>query len=308
MKVSLIATVKNEAENIDKFFESILNQEVPPDEIIVTEAGSFDETYNKLISWTKKIPSLIIIQIGNKNRSIGRNIAIRKASNKIIAMSDFGCILSPQWLREITKSFEDPGIEIVSGFYIYERIDILSEAISFFTHPSIKEIDALNFIPSARSMAIRKYCLEGVGGFPEQFSNNEDTIFGYRLRNKGYKFCFNPAAQVIWNPENNIFQFIKKLFNYSKGDGESTIGSDIYQKKIFLYFTFIILTSLFVLNNYFVVLFILFTLYFIVKTFRFAYNKIQQVYPALLAVLLKPLMDITSILGYIYGRLKVLFN
>jgi glycosyltransferase involved in cell wall biosynthesis len=165
--VSLVSTVKNEADNIDSFFESILKQDLFPDEIIITEAGSSDDTYKKLLNWSEKISTLKVVQIGLKNRSIGRNIAIDMAKNDIIALTDFGCTLLPGWLREITKPFENPEEEVVSGFYVNNSKDILAKAISYFTHPLIEEIDKEYFLPSGRSMAFRKYCWKGIGGFPE---------------------------------------------------------------------------------------------------------------------------------------------
>jgi cellulose synthase/poly-beta-1,6-N-acetylglucosamine synthase-like glycosyltransferase len=44
VKVSLIATAYNEAENIQSWIDSIFNQTRLPDEIIVTDAGSSDNT------------------------------------------------------------------------------------------------------------------------------------------------------------------------------------------------------------------------------------------------------------------------
>ena len=44
MKVSLIATVLNEAATITALFDSILAQTRPPDEVVVVDGGSADET------------------------------------------------------------------------------------------------------------------------------------------------------------------------------------------------------------------------------------------------------------------------
>ena len=48
MKISLISTVLNEEQTIDKFLDSILNQSVKPDEVVITDGGSRDKTLLKI--------------------------------------------------------------------------------------------------------------------------------------------------------------------------------------------------------------------------------------------------------------------
>ncbi len=44
MKVSLIATVKNEGENLRNLLDSILDQTLLPDEVVICDGGSTDNT------------------------------------------------------------------------------------------------------------------------------------------------------------------------------------------------------------------------------------------------------------------------
>ena len=44
MKVSIVATVKNEGEALRPLLDSILDQTRPPDEVVICDGGSTDDT------------------------------------------------------------------------------------------------------------------------------------------------------------------------------------------------------------------------------------------------------------------------
>src|SRR3989338_2419096 len=101
MKTTFIATVFNEEKTIEEFLSSISKQSVLPDEVIIVDGGSTDSTASVISNLksqisNKRIKFKLIIKKGN--RSVGRNEAIKNASNEIIVCSDAGCILDKNWL------------------------------------------------------------------------------------------------------------------------------------------------------------------------------------------------------------------
>ena len=96
MKVSVCITIFNEPqESVNKLLSALNNQTLKPDEIIVIDAKDYN----------------------NCSRSKGRNIAIKKAKNGIIATTDAGCIPHKDWLQKLTDPFKNENIDVVSGFY-----------------------------------------------------------------------------------------------------------------------------------------------------------------------------------------------
>src|SRR5579884_494851 len=112
MKYTFVATVLNEEDMIREFIDSILNQSQKPDEIIIVDGGSSDQTVN-LIEKYKNIK--LVSKPGN--RSIGRNEGIRISKGDIILVSDGGCLLDKNWAKNITKPFTDKKVDVVSGYY-----------------------------------------------------------------------------------------------------------------------------------------------------------------------------------------------
>ena len=48
MKTALISTILNEENTIDDFLNSILNQSILPDEVIIVDGGSSDKTLTRI--------------------------------------------------------------------------------------------------------------------------------------------------------------------------------------------------------------------------------------------------------------------
>src|SRR4051794_18303940 len=99
MKVSLIFTLLNEASTIQRLLNSINAQTRQPDEIVIVDAGSSDSTVNIIDTWSAStaLPVQLILVPG-ANISRGRNVAIERASNDVIAVTDGGCALKDDWL------------------------------------------------------------------------------------------------------------------------------------------------------------------------------------------------------------------
>jgi glycosyltransferase involved in cell wall biosynthesis len=117
MKVSIVITVLNEEKAIKGLLDSLARQTKKPDEIVFVDGGSADRTIQLIKAWAKKRRGAKILVKKGTTIAQGRNIGIKAAKNKIIAMTDAGCVAHPDWLEKITKPFKDPSVGIVAGFY-----------------------------------------------------------------------------------------------------------------------------------------------------------------------------------------------
>jgi glycosyltransferase involved in cell wall biosynthesis len=221
MKVTFITTIYNEEDTIDAFLASLSKQTKLPDEIIITDAGSQDETVSKLKQFQKKskVPVKIIIKHGN--RSIGRNQAIKHASGQIITCSDAGCILDRNWLKSIIKPFTDENIDVVSGFYLAKTENIFQKCLAAYTCVMPDKVDKDNFLPSSRSIAFRKSAWKEIGGYPEELNTCEDLIFATKLKKAGCNFIFAENAIVYWPQRKNLRHAFQQFFSYAVGDGQA---------------------------------------------------------------------------------------
>ncbi len=219
MKASFITTILNEEKFIDSFLDSVAKQTKKPEEVIIVDAGSQDETIEKIKQWQKKLPIRLIIKPGF-NRSQGRNLAIKKAKNKIIAVSDAGCILNPNWLKEITSPLKKKGISVVAGNYQPIAKTPFQKCLAFYTCADLYQKNKNRFLPSSRSLAFKKTAWEKVGGYPKNLNYCEDLIFDQKLKKAKFSFYFAPKAIVYWPQRKTPKQAFKQFYNYAFGDGQ----------------------------------------------------------------------------------------
>ncbi|MDD5073730.1 MAG: glycosyltransferase [Candidatus Shapirobacteria bacterium] len=219
MKASFIATIFNEETSIDSFLASIEKQAVSPEEIVLVDAGSKDRTVKKIKRWQKKLPIKVIIRPG-ANRSQGRNIALKRAKNKIVAISDAGCLLDPNWLKEITAPLKKKNIFVVAGNYQPVAETSFQKCLSLYTCADIYRKNKSQFLPSSRSLALKKVVWEKTGGYPEELDYCEDLVFDQKIKQSGFCFFFSPQAIVYWPQRKTAKEAFKQFYNYALGDGQ----------------------------------------------------------------------------------------
>jgi glycosyltransferase involved in cell wall biosynthesis len=231
LKISLVCTIFNEEKTITHFLESVDKQSLFPDEIIIVDGGSTDDTIKKIsefiFSNTKKTPTIKLI-FKEGNRSIGRNAGIKSASGKIIVSSDAGCILDKDWIREIIKPFGDKKVDVVAGYYAGVSKNIFQKSLIPYVLVMEDKINEKEFLPATRSMAFKKIIWEKVGGFDEKLSHNEDYSFANNLKAAEAKMVFAKEAIVKWIPRNNLKQAFVMFFRFALGD----IQAKLYREKV----------------------------------------------------------------------------
>ena len=225
MTISLIFTVKNEADALPRLLDSIAAQTRPPDEIVVVDGGSTDATLVVLNDRAKNLPMKIIARPG-ANISQGRNAAIRAARGDIICSTDAGVRLGPAWIEELTRPFAisySPSADIVSGFFVPDPQSVFENALAATTLPVLADINPEKFLPSSRSVAFRKRAWEQADGYPEWLDFCEDLIFDFALRAAGFRFAFAPSAVAHFRPRANLCAFFKQYYQYARGDGKADL-------------------------------------------------------------------------------------
>jgi glycosyltransferase involved in cell wall biosynthesis len=221
--VSVIVTVKNEASTIDRLLDSLAQQTLLPSEVVIVDGGSTDGTVERIESNPQRLPIKLLSRPGT-NISQGRNEAICAASGEIIAGTDAGVRLVPQWLEELTRPFrEDPSVAVVSGFFLPDPQTVFERAMGATVLPVEADVDPDRFLPSSRSVAFRKEAWEKVGGYPEWLDFCEDLVFDFALRGAGYRFLFAPEAVAYFRPRSSLTSFGRQYFQYARGDGKADL-------------------------------------------------------------------------------------
>jgi glycosyltransferase involved in cell wall biosynthesis len=222
-RVTLVATVLNEAGNLGEWWASIAGQSRLPDEVVVVDGGSRDGTLELLRSLAAAAPFATRVEVCDGcNIARGRNEAIKLAREDIIAVTDAGCILGPYWLEKLIAPLEgDAGIQLVAGFYQPLTGGWFEEISACATLPLPWEIRERRFMPSSRSLALRRQVWESAGGYPEWLDIGEDMYFNHAWKKLGVRHVMARDALVYWRMRQGLRSLLRQYFLYARGDGEA---------------------------------------------------------------------------------------
>ena len=103
MKISVLITTRNRAEILKQCLKSLERQSRKPNEVVVVDNASWDNTREIVESFKKfKVRYFFEKNIGI---AYGRNRGLKEAKGDIFAFIDDDCVASKSWLKEIEKTF-----------------------------------------------------------------------------------------------------------------------------------------------------------------------------------------------------------
>ena len=240
MRISLAITVHNEEANIRRLFSSILEQTRLPDELIICDGGSTDNTVAIMSEYSDQLPLRVLVRPG-VNISTGRNVAIRESSGDIIAVTDAGVRLEADWIELLTTCFKQQDVNHAAGFFCADVSTAFETAMGATVLPALEDIRPQTFLPSSRSVAFRKEAWDKVGGYPEWLDYSEDVVFDMKMIDCFGQFTFIPKAIVQFQPRSTMQQFARQYYNYASGDGHAGLFLHIH---FIRYFTYLIAVPL----------------------------------------------------------------
>jgi glycosyltransferase involved in cell wall biosynthesis len=325
MHVSLICTVLNEGESVRRLMDSLVAQTRPADEVVIVDGGSADNTVTVIQEYTDRLPLRVLVEPG-ANISRGRNVAIRAATGDVIASTDAGVQLEPEWLEKLVASLMANGEwrmangrwqpsaishqpSAVAGFFIADPQNAFEIAMGATVLPSVEDIKPEKFLPSSRSVAYTKAAWAAAGGYPEWLDYCEDLILDLRLMEAVGPFAWAPGAIAHFRPRGSLRAFFKQYYRYARGDGKA----DLWRKRHAIrYVTYLVaLPGLMALGILHHPLWLLALMAGILAYCRAPFRRLRRYLPLLspddrlCAVLLIPVIrvvgDVAKILGYPAG-------
>jgi len=210
LKTSLIITTYNWPEALFLVLKSIKNQTMLPDEIIVADDGSAEDTKDMIKKFSKDF-KLKIIHSWQKDEgfraAMSRNKAIAKARGEYIIMIDGDMILHPDFIKDHTSfarinsfvqgmraklSKEKSNDIMQTKNIIFQNFDkglkskrygIHNQFLSFL-FSGLRVINKLNMLQTCNMAFYKKDALK-INGFNEAFIGwgREDSEFGARMLN-----------------------------------------------------------------------------------------------------------------------------
>ena len=244
MKVSVILTVLNEGNGLAELLDALLMQTARPDEIVVVDGGSRDDTLKVLNAYAQRDRRFKIYVEPGVNIARGRNLAIARAEGDVLAITDAGCRPEPGWLRELLLPLQnDPAVGAVGGRFIPVAQGRFEYYCGQLSVPDLGG-ESQRGMFYGRSSAFRRRLWERVGGYPEWLYTGEDTLFAISAGRIGdYKIVYAPASVLSWRPRPTLPKMAKMFYLYGRGNGRIQHG-DLQGSLYWLRYYFVLALTL----------------------------------------------------------------
>ena len=217
VKVSLVVPVRNEAATIEELLDSIAGQTRPPDEVVIVDGGSRDDTVGRARAATHDDGKVRVIEAGPATPGRGRNVGIAAARHEWIALTDAGIRLDPRWLERLLETtLRNPSAGVVYGNYepVIDSFLTRCASLAYVVPPQIRA-DGLMRGPAIASCLVRKSAWASVGGFPD-LRAAEDLMFMEALAEKGVATGWAPGALVKWRLAPTLGATYRRFELYSR--------------------------------------------------------------------------------------------
>ena len=187
MRISVIVCAHNEARYLPACLHSLLSQTRLPDEILVVNNASTDETRAVAL----EVPRVRVVDEPRKGLVIARDTGRQFTQGDVLVYLDADCRAPLTWLERIEARFAaDPALLALSGPYRFYDWDwwgrLLIRAYDFTLAPAtqllVKHLLRIGTVFYGGNFAVRRKALEQIGGFDTSIEfHGEDTNLGRRL-------------------------------------------------------------------------------------------------------------------------------
>ncbi len=201
----------NQAEWLPEAIESAISQTLQPDEIIIVDDGSTDNSLEiaemyardgrELFKENKKVCPIKVISQVNKGLSSARNTGIMNMKNwGYILFLDADDILLPNCIEKIEKAITETNAEIIAPSF--HNFGILNNDVILMENPTIEDFKTANRIGYFSAISRRK--LIEIGGYsPRMIHGYEDYHLWHNLLARGATLHTLKEVLVLYRTKPN---------------------------------------------------------------------------------------------------------
>lgn len=234
MDISVIITSYHD-KKIHSTIESLLEQELKPDQIIIVESSD-EQFYQKLHSkWSNKETIDFVRTPAGYSVAEARNQALKAVKGDIICFLDTDEIAPTHWLKRITKPIRHNKADFTGGptknIGDYKYRDYFQKKEDYFYRYIVSKNPET--IPMGNS-AWKKEIFDTINGFDDRLNySGEDWDVNIRAVKNGFKGKFVQNAWVYHDQSslNSAKKIIKKKYKYNIGGAMAHIKNDWFKER-----------------------------------------------------------------------------
>ncbi|MBL7856201.1 MAG: glycosyltransferase [Cyclobacteriaceae bacterium] len=248
--ITIIIPFRNEAQHIHLLLQDLIVQAHPPDEIILVDDHSTDQSVEVITGFLESLGKPAISIRVHKNSGEGKKQAlttgIRMASGSIIVTVDADCRVGPDWLKSIQNHFGEEKIKLLFGPVAIEQRSSFFSIVQSMEFSSLigsgAATAALGFptMCNGSNLAFRKVVFEAVGGYTGNLhiASGDDEFLMRKIEQDfpgSVHFNADPASIVVTRPAEKFSSFFQQRLRWaSKWKHNSSATASLLAAWIFL--------------------------------------------------------------------------
>lgn len=222
MKISILIPCHNEEKTIAHAVQSCLMQSRMPDEIIVVNDGSTDNTAAMLAEFGTAI-TVVTIPFPTGNKSHAQEYGLKFVTGDVFIATDGDSILDVDFVKYIEQDFNyDPNLTAVAGYVRSVRHNWLTACRAFEyavgqnLHKLAQHYVGFLFVIPGAAGAFRTKNFFKYISF-EHDTLTEDLDFTYRLHKNGLEICYDRRAVVFTQDPVTLHAYINQMRRWFGG-------------------------------------------------------------------------------------------
>ena len=225
MTVSLCVIAYNEEKFLPNLLEDLAKQTYPHEliEIVLVDGNSSDQTKQVMMNFRdseKSFKEIKVLDNPKRIQAAGWNVAISHATEDVIIRIDAHTHI-PAEFTEKNMRLQESGEYVTGGVrpcviedpnawkntLLEVENSLFGSSIAGSRHSNEKK-----YVKSMFHAAYRREVFEKAGLFNESLLRTEDNEMHYRVRNAGYKLCFDPDIVSYQYARSSLKKMIKQKF------------------------------------------------------------------------------------------------
>ncbi len=227
LRISILVPCHNEEKSIRKCIESFFNQTRKPDEIIVVNDGSTDNSKKILDEFNGKI-NVISLKRCTGNKSRAQELGLKMVTGDIFISTDADTILDEHFVEKIEEAFKDKNVAAACGYVKSLKFNWLTACreIDYVIGQAVHKLaqSYMNFlvvIPGCAAAFRTKI-------FREHITFDHDTVaedldFTYKLNRLGLNINFAKKAVVYTQDPADLGSYINQMRRWYRGNCQNLV-------------------------------------------------------------------------------------
>jgi glycosyltransferase involved in cell wall biosynthesis len=232
-KISAYIPCFNAHATLPLAIQSLKNQTVQPNEILVIDDGSREKLTIEQIAESEGVR--LIRHEHNLGRGAARARAMLEAENDLVVCCDSTKALAEDFVEKAMLWLSDAKVAAACGKFV--QPPAASAAERWRGRHLFKIGIPLAFsrkaLLSTAGAIVRKSTALSAGNYNENLRHTEDGELGQRLLDRGFDVIFDPELHVMATEHNSLWQVLERYWRWHAGTGEEIILRDYLRQIVF---------------------------------------------------------------------------